>query len=235
MQLEGTTASECLPGTRGLPLIHPAQCLNALYSIKLHFLQCSNFCQLTRCLRRPWLGRSTWRVCHAGLRRQLQHHLSLKLPEIQNFSSNWFTLNPNWSYNSNFNMKLEFLFSVLQLWPSSPLLCWKGPRQQPSKWGRQNRPPLFMASLSAHHWGEGLKRRTRLWKAACLLAILPQRTRKKKKKQKLSRTKVFHSPFVPSGIISGKLPLFFLPNLLPRGDMFLEFKLHLQCSSKMHV
>lgn len=136
------------------------------------------------------------------------------------FNSNWSTLNSNWSYNSNFDMKLEFLFSVLQLWPSSPLLRWKGPRQQPSKWGRQNRPPLFRAGLSALHWGEGLKRRTRLRKAACLQAILPQRTRRRKK-QKPSRTKVFHSPFVPSGIISGKLALFFLPFLLSRGDMWI--------------
>lgn len=38
-----------------------------------------------------------------------------------------------------------------------PSFTEKGPRQQPSKWGRQNRPPLFGFVLSALYWGEGLK------------------------------------------------------------------------------
>lgn len=81
----------------------------------------------------------------------------------KNFNSNSSTRHSNWSYNLNFDMKLEFLFTVLQLWPNSPpppLLHWKGPRQQPGKWGRQNRPPLFTFVLLALYWGEGLKGRT---------------------------------------------------------------------------
>lgn len=106
-------------------------------------------------------------------------------------------------------MKLEFLFSVLQLWPNSPpSLHWKGPRQQPSKWGRQNRPPLFTSVLSALYWGKRLKRRTKLWKAAaCWLASHPP-----SKNQKISRTNLFHSSFLPEGIISGRLVLFLSPS-----------------------
>lgn len=72
-----------------------------------------------------------------------------------------------WSLNS---FSVFFNFD-----PTPPLLLhWKGPRQQPSKWGRQNRPPLFTFVLSALYWGKSLKRRTKLWKAAaCLLTSHP--------------------------------------------------------------
>lgn len=35
-----------------------------------------------------------------------------------------------------------------------PLLHWKGQRQQPSKWDRQNRPPLFTFSLPVFYGGK---------------------------------------------------------------------------------
>lgn len=82
------------------------------------------FCQLTRCLLSASSGHSTIRVCHPAPCTFFQHHLSLKLRWIKKknffFNANSSTGHSNRSYNSNFNMKLAFLFNVPQLWPSSP-------------------------------------------------------------------------------------------------------------------
>lgn len=70
---------------RGLPLIHTVQCLNAAYSIKLHFLQFSNFCQLTQCLPSAALGHSTFGGHHPAPCALFQRHLSLRLPQTHRF------------------------------------------------------------------------------------------------------------------------------------------------------
>lgn len=163
MQLGGHKCIWVYARRRGLPWTHSVQRLNAAYSIKPHFLQFPNFCQITRCLPSSWPGRSASWMRHPAPCTLFQHHLSLKLPQFQKISIQTHLLGTQteaiiqistWSLNS---FSLFFNFDPT---PPPPLLHWKGPRQQPGKWGRQNRPPLFTFVLLALYWGEGLKGRT---------------------------------------------------------------------------
>lgn len=135
--------------TQGPPRIHTGQCLNAANGTELHFLQFSNFRRLTRCLPSASLGHATFvdtpsspygpcsnTICHLSLHR------------FRNFNSHSSTRHSNWSYNSNFDMKLEFLFTVLQLWPGSPSSSFAEKGQDNSPASGAGKTGLFCSLLS---------------------------------------------------------------------------------------
>lgn len=134
---------------RGLPGFTQANVLMQRTAPNCTFLQFSNFRRLTRCLPSASLGHATFvdtpsspygpcsnTICHLSLHR------------FRNFNSHSSTRHSNWSYNSNFDMKLEFLFTVLQLWPGSPSSSFAEKGQDNSPASGAGKTGLFCSLLS---------------------------------------------------------------------------------------
>lgn len=168
MQLGGDKCIWVYARHRGLPWTHSVQRLNEAYSIKPHFLQFPNFCQLTRCLPSSWPGHSASWMRHPAPRTLFQHHLSLKLPQLQKISIQTHLLGTQteaiiqistWSLNS---FSLFFNFDPTP--PPTPSL--KRAKTTARQVGQAKQASFvhFCPFSSLLRWGT--ERPHRLWKAA---------------------------------------------------------------------